>query len=194
MNELNSFQKQILETPELESTFAENLIPIPFNPPVSGLYQWRKKIVFPQPIPGPSSPSIPVMEPEALFPFLREELRLDVDRHYPQMVVSGTIHRSISSRTHWIANLTVNGQNSWTGTIWYKDGDVASFPYTMWIFKSPAAGLPISAAPLQLSLEVEVPIEYVPSSSNLHISTLWILNSTLPKVKQRRLVLKQARF
>lgn len=130
MNELNSFQKQILETPELESTFAENLIPIPFNPPVSGLYQWRKKIVFPQPIPGPSSPSIPVMEPEALFPFLREELRLDVDRHYPQMVVSGTIHRSISSRTHWIANLTVNGQNSWTGTIWYKDGDVASFPYT----------------------------------------------------------------
>lgn len=130
MNELNSFQKQILETPELESTVAENLIPIPLNPPASGLYQWRRKIIIPQPIPGTSPTPTPGMESEASFPSIREELRLDVDRHYPQMVVSGTIHRSISSRTHWIANLTVSGPNSWTGTIWYKDGDVASFPYT----------------------------------------------------------------
>ncbi|MCC7210890.1 MAG: hypothetical protein IT451_03470 [Candidatus Brocadia sp.] len=130
MNELNSFQKQILETPELESTVAENLIPIPLTPPASGLYQWRRKIIIPQPIPGTSPTPTPGMESEALFPFIREELRLDVDRHYPQMVASGAIHWSISSLTHWIASLTESGLNSWTGTIWNKDGDVVSFPYT----------------------------------------------------------------
>jgi len=57
-------------------------------------------------------------------------LRLDVDKYYPQMVASGTIHRSLSSQTHWIAKLKPSGLNSWTGAIWYKDGDVASFPYT----------------------------------------------------------------
>jgi hypothetical protein len=46
------------------------------------------------------------------------------------MVASGTIRGFLFSRTHWIANLTASGANSWTGTIWYKDGDVASFPYT----------------------------------------------------------------
>jgi hypothetical protein len=77
---------------------------------VSGLYRWKA--------PRPS------ME--------REQLRLDVDRHYPQMVASGTIIESISSYAHWIANLSASGPNSWTGNIWYTDisppGRV--FPYT----------------------------------------------------------------
>jgi hypothetical protein len=60
----------------------------------------------------------------------REELRLDVGGPYPQMVASGTIHDSISSSTHWIANLTTTGVNAWIGTISYKDGDITSFPYT----------------------------------------------------------------
>lgn len=60
----------------------------------------------------------------------REELRLDVDREYPQMVASGTIRQGITSRIHWIANLTEKGFNSWTGGVWYKDGPTASFPYT----------------------------------------------------------------
>jgi hypothetical protein len=77
---------------------------------VSGLYSLRA--------PRPSS--------------MREELRLDVDRHYPQMVASGTIIENISTTIHWIANLSASGPNSWTGNIWYKDISPSgpAFPYT----------------------------------------------------------------
>ncbi|MBW4620894.1 MAG: hypothetical protein KME17_16245 [Cyanosarcina radialis HA8281-LM2] len=63
-------------------------------------------------------------------PSSSQELRLDVDGRYPLMRASGTFFLSIASRTHWIANLTKTGLNSWTGDIWYKDGDTTSFPYT----------------------------------------------------------------
>ncbi len=141
------------ESPERENEFAEvpilkpfhYPIPFPFIPLVSGLYEWRLEIIhprwpiqrpyplpIPEPLPRPLPSPMPRPESEALIPlwFGREELCLDVDRHYPQMVASGTIHAFISSRTHWIANLTVTGTNSWTGTIWYKDGDISFFPYT----------------------------------------------------------------
>lgn len=63
--------------------------------------------------------------------FSREELRLDVDGRYPQMVASGTLYRRLEARVHWIANLTTaSGPRHWTGNIWYKDGDVATLPYT----------------------------------------------------------------
>jgi len=62
---------------------------------VSGLYNWRA--------PSPST--------------RREQLRLDVDRHYPQMVASGTYIPDISSWSHWIANLSASGPDSWTGNI-----------------------------------------------------------------------------
>jgi hypothetical protein len=76
---------------------------------VSGLYRWKA--------PKPSTE--------------REQLRLDVDRYYPQMVASGTLIESIVSYTHWIANLSVSGPNSWTGNIWYKDSSPGRvFPYT----------------------------------------------------------------
>ena len=77
---------------------------------VSGQYSLRA--------PGPSS--------------MREELRLDVDRHYPQMVASGTIIENFSTYIHWIANLSVGRPNSWTGNIWYKDISPSGpvFPYT----------------------------------------------------------------
>jgi len=76
---------------------------------VSGLYRWRA--------PRPSS--------------RREQLRLDVDRHYPQMVASGTLIPNISSWSHWIANLSASGPNSWTGDIWYTDiSPGQTFPYT----------------------------------------------------------------
>jgi hypothetical protein len=61
---------------------------------------------------------------------MREELRLDVDGQYPQMVASGTAYSGLSVRVHWIANLTASGTNRWTGAIWYKDGNVSAFPYT----------------------------------------------------------------
>lgn len=84
---------------------------------VSGLYELRNEINLPNPtsIPEPAS---------------SQELRLDVDGRYPLMRASGTFFFSIASRTHWIANLTNTSLNSWTGEIWYKDGDTASFPYT----------------------------------------------------------------
>lgn len=62
-----------------------------------------------------------------LFP--TEQLRLDVDGQYPQMVVSGSV-KAGASRVNWIAHLTATGPNSWTGPISYKEGPVASFPYT----------------------------------------------------------------
>lgn len=136
MKEQNLSQGQTSETAELEEAFPRPPFPpFPLPLPASGLYEWRLQIILPPwPIPRPLPKPLPMprTESEALFPwwFRREELRLDVEGRYPQMVASGTIHGSISSRTHWIANLTASGSNSWTGTIWYKDGDVASFPYT----------------------------------------------------------------
>lgn len=64
------------------------------------------------------------------FLFPTERLRLDVDGPYPQMVASGSVRTGIASRVNWIAHLTATGPNSWTGPISYKDGPVASFPYT----------------------------------------------------------------
>ncbi|GAB1545217.1 hypothetical protein NUACC21_78930 [Scytonema sp. NUACC21] len=84
---------------------------------VSGLYELRSEINLPNPTPIPQ-------------PASSQELRLDVDGRYPLMRASGTFFFSIAFRTHWIANLTQTDLNSWTGDIWYKDGDTASFPYT----------------------------------------------------------------
>lgn len=75
-----------------------------FSSPVSGTYKW------------------PLI-------FTTEFLRLDVDGPYPQRVASGSV-RVGSSRVSWLARLTATSPNSWTGPISYKDGPVASFPYT----------------------------------------------------------------
>lgn len=81
-------------------------------PAVSGLYQW------------PSRP----------WAAVSEQLRLDVDGTYPQMVASGTIRRlfGLGNRAaHWIANLTSTGRRSWSGAIWFKDSEGGyPFPYT----------------------------------------------------------------
>lgn len=109
MEKKESFEEQTGEMQELEDVF-------PIRPPVSGLYKRSRRMWEP-----PKPPKV------KLF---REELRLDVDGRYPQMVASGTVFRSLRTKVHWIANLTVSGRNSWTGKIWYKDGAVAPFPYT----------------------------------------------------------------
>ena len=61
---------------------------------------------------------------------VREEVRLDVDGRYPQNVISGTIRVGLSTRVHWIADLTPAGANTWSGSVWYKDGNTSVFPYT----------------------------------------------------------------
>jgi hypothetical protein len=71
---------------------------------------------------------------------LRETLRLDVDGRYPQMAVSGTVFRFLTERTHWIARLTRQADGSWTGPIWYKDGDTTAFLYTQPLSALTSAG------------------------------------------------------
>lgn len=61
---------------------------------------------------------------------IQEELRLDVDGPYPQMTASGTITQSFFGRAHWIAKLKRSGRFSWSGHIWFKDGNVAFLPQT----------------------------------------------------------------
>ena len=63
-------------------------------------------------------------------PHVREDLRLDVDGHFPQMTASGTLTRWLSGRIHWIARLRPTGRFSWSGHIWFRDGATQLFPYT----------------------------------------------------------------
>ena len=93
----------------------------PSHSPVSGLYTRSNPPTFPIPF-GPA--------PVGIRPIRKEEVRLDVDGRYPQMTVSGTISGFLVARIHWIAGLSEIGANRWQGAIWYKDGAVASFPYT----------------------------------------------------------------
>jgi hypothetical protein len=119
--------------------------PIPIAPPilpwlvsVSGLYTYQTRLVLPQPVPFPRprplAPSFQVAEasPVVPLPWLRrrEELRVDVDRHYPQNTVSGTIFAGLTERLHWIAAVTPSGPNQWSGAIWYKEGTASALPYT----------------------------------------------------------------
>lgn len=128
----------------------QGMLPFPF--PLffrsSGLYKWQQPVFQPTPIPQP----IPIPQPlppplggagpdeaaegatEHASPiwwwFQREELRLDVDGRYPQNTVSGTVFSGFAMRVHWIANLTPAGFRTWTGTIWYKDGNTFALPHT----------------------------------------------------------------
>lgn len=137
-------------------TPADRLTPrLPLPLFASGLYQWSQRLLVPDlpvrpiPTPLPIHPDLPIpprpgpgpsptgleaeaATDEALLPILfnREELRLDVDGRYPQMTASGTLFRRFTMRTHWIASLTRTGSNSYTGAIWFKDGDTAGFPFT----------------------------------------------------------------
>lgn len=109
-----------------------NPFPFPLFQPVSGLYVWTLSL---DPIPlqpvaaGPLTPG-PIIPIAPIFPFRREELRLDVDSRYPQMKASGTSQIGLSGRVSWIANLTAAAGGGWTGSIFYKDGAIASFPFT----------------------------------------------------------------
>lgn len=108
-------------------------IPLPL-PGVSGLYQSKefipRPIPIPKPIPGPIPQPFPGPFPISPIPipgpwrFLKEDLRLDVDGRYPQMVASGTVRGSMISTAHWIANLSADGWNRWKGPISFKDGAV----------------------------------------------------------------------
>jgi hypothetical protein len=98
--------------------------PIHSRSPVSGLYA-RPNVKLKGSAATPLGPA-----PLGFRPIRKEEIRLDVDGRYPQMMVSGTISGFLLTRIHWIAELIEIGANKWSGAIWYKDGATASFPYT----------------------------------------------------------------
>jgi len=147
MNESNEFAQAYEGSNEAAIPMpVQPIVPIlPLMRPVSGLYEWRFQIAVPQPIPfEPNLPITPVpvrtakgesvAEIRTLSPALsilmREELRLDVDGLYPQRTASGTLFGTRGPTVHWVASLASAGANSWAGSIWYKDGQAASFPYT----------------------------------------------------------------
>jgi hypothetical protein len=102
-----------MEAEDMEST-AETAMAVPIILPrlaCSGVYRVTA---------GPSLPKYRSAE----------ELRLDVDGRYPQMVASGYIPLSLVNRVNWIADLKPAGSNKWTGSITYKEGATGSFPYT----------------------------------------------------------------
>jgi hypothetical protein len=111
---------------ESEAAAQPGPLPVPPIPPLgspaSGLYRWTA--------PGPALPRFLGPVPIGIRPIRREELRLDVDGRYPQLTASGTISGILVSRVHWIARLRKVGPDRWLGSIWYKDGAAASFPYT----------------------------------------------------------------
>ena len=99
----------------------------------SGLYRWSFWFKQPTPIRFPPGPRpAPIEEQADLFPtwFRHEELRLDVDGRYPQMMASGMLSSRLTMRAHWIANLVATGPSRWTGPIWYRDGNTTAIPYT----------------------------------------------------------------
>ena len=105
---------------------------LPWVRPASGTYAWSYWIRHPFPISSAeeeaSGPSVP--GPSYPYWLQREELRLDVDGRHPQMQASGTMKLGTTTRAHWIAALTPTGNNKWSGSIWYKDGNLSLLPYT----------------------------------------------------------------
>jgi len=96
---------------------------------VSGLYLWKTSSVVSSQ--GSSDPvSHPSHAPDSeTGKAVSEELRLDVDGRYPQMVASGVVHGGIFSRVHWIANLVSKDPDTWTGDVFYKEGNKGAFPF-----------------------------------------------------------------
>ena len=111
-------------------------LPVLPIPPIlvsaSGLYLWNSAVPLP-PITTKLAldDSGPTDQLDIVFPRTSERLCLDIDGRYPQMTASGTITRLLSQQTHWIAKLKPGpNPNQYLGAIWYKDGNVAAFPYT----------------------------------------------------------------
>jgi hypothetical protein len=86
----------------------------------------------------PGMPDLPIDLPQRFpidrfkipFDFIRrsEDLRVDVDGYYPQMVVSGVIRSGLSRRLDWHARVTKTPTGSYTGAIVYRDGDSSLLP------------------------------------------------------------------
>lgn len=120
--ELNEGELEFLDLPIFPKLFLD----------VSGLYTWRPvNVPFPH-VAENGADGQPPGDAQSLIPPIllrREELRLDVDRRYPQMTASGTSF-TLTERYHWVAKLAKIGTNHWAGPVWFKDGNAAAFGYT----------------------------------------------------------------
>ena len=148
------------------------LRPVPFPPLLvnaSGLYTFTRSIQIPIPRPIPERIPVPRPQPDpgplqgaspvenelyeddinALTLYTREELRLDVDGRYPQMTVSGTRAGALGPVASWVAALTRTGSNSYSGQIWFKDGNVNAIPHTQ-------VALKVTKSLLSVQRKVEV--------------------------------------
>lgn len=92
--------------------------------------------------------------------FRGDELRLDVDGHYPQMVASGTVRVSLSARVSWIARVRATARSTWTGTIFYKDGPAAALPHTTVTIVQNQLAVPPTATATFTGLGTPRTIEY----------------------------------
>jgi hypothetical protein len=59
----------------------------------------------------------------------REELRLDVDGRYPQMMASGVMRKPPAIKREWVATLTASGVDQWSGPIVFERSPGAQFPW-----------------------------------------------------------------
>jgi len=91
---------------------------IPLGLTVSGMYRGQGSLGLTGGITGESNLAVE-----------REEIRLDVDGHYPQMMASGVIRCGVQNKVQWLARLSVGGPNRWSGTIWGVNGNADHMPW-----------------------------------------------------------------
>lgn len=72
-----------------------------------------------------------------------EDLRLDVDGEYPQMIASGTIRSWLTSQLHWIARLRRRSKNVYYGSIFYKNGNTNLLPHTRVVIEVSPSYFPV---------------------------------------------------
>jgi hypothetical protein len=107
---------------------------------VSGLYSWRGPVSSLNVEVGPEGEAAPTSAPSpGAMTSLRAtgasngpsaELRLDVDGRYPQMLASGVLRRSSTSRISWVAKLAASGEGQFAGPFVFREPvDPPWFPY-----------------------------------------------------------------
>lgn len=73
--------------------------------------------------------------------FEQEEVRLDIDRFYPQMAISGTRWGGMAVACHWVAQLTLVGAFTYEGAIFFFDPpDAQLFNYVQVIVDNMSGG------------------------------------------------------
>lgn len=92
----------------------------------------------------------------------RDELRLDVDGHFPQQVASGVLREGLANRLEWVARLTSVGPARWTGRIVFREATPGMPAYgQVEIAVAHGAGGKPTSLTLQMSGGATVPRSFV---------------------------------